>query len=122
MQVVIDMNLSPDWTQVFLDHGILAKHWREVGPPNATDSEIFGWAVQHDSIVFTHDLDFATILAASGKSRPSVIQLRHANVDPRRHGSRIVHLLHQFSAELAQGALLAIEPAQHRVRLLPLRD
>lgn len=122
MQVLIDMNLSPAWAGVFRDHEIAVKHWSEVGAPDASDREIFAWAANHGFIVFTHDLDFSAILAASGQTKPSVAQLRHPNIDPQRHGVRIVGLLRQFSAELERGALLAIEPNQQRVRLLPLRD
>jgi predicted nuclease of predicted toxin-antitoxin system len=34
--------------------------------------EIFQWAADHGCIVFTNDLDFTAILAASGAVAPSV--------------------------------------------------
>ncbi|MBI2518590.1 MAG: DUF5615 family PIN-like protein [Opitutae bacterium] len=122
MKIVIDMNLSPAWVSVFAQHGIPATHWSTVGSPTAPDSEIFAWARAHDHAIFTHDLDFAMILAVSRSSKPSVVQLRHPDVHPARHGERIVRVIAQFSSELGAGALISIEPDKERVRLLPLND
>ncbi len=66
MNFVIDMNLSPTWVDVFARHGWTAVHWTAVGDPRATDRTILAWAVAHDAVVFTHDLDFGAILAATG--------------------------------------------------------
>ena len=37
------------------------------------------WALRHDYIVFTHDLDFGTMLALSHATGPSVLQVRARN-------------------------------------------
>ncbi len=73
LSIVVDMNLSPRWVRVFEKHGIKAIHWSSVGNPNAKDEEIAEWARMHDYIVFTHDLDFGTMLALTRTSRPSII-------------------------------------------------
>ena len=44
MNVVIDINLSPDWEKVFREAGHGAVHWSRVGAPTATDEEILAWA------------------------------------------------------------------------------
>jgi predicted nuclease of predicted toxin-antitoxin system len=62
MRFAIDMNLSPAWVGIFADIGIEATHWSMIGPANAPDTEIMAWASRHGGAVFTHDLDFATIL------------------------------------------------------------
>lgn len=64
MKLVVDMNLSPAWVALLESAGHSAVHWSSVGPPNAPDMEIMGWAADHGAIVLTHDLDFSTILAA----------------------------------------------------------
>ena len=33
MKVPIDMNLPPEWVDVFEEHGWSAVHWREIGDP-----------------------------------------------------------------------------------------
>lgn len=44
MKILIDVNLSPLWCQVFSKQGFLAVHWSEVGNPTAPDTEIMQWA------------------------------------------------------------------------------
>ena len=73
MKILIDMNLSPDWVGVFVKHEITAIHWSSVGDPRAEDSELMDWARANNHILFTHDLDFGTMLALTGAESPSVI-------------------------------------------------
>jgi predicted nuclease of predicted toxin-antitoxin system len=76
MKIVIDMNLTPLWVDVLTKHGWQAVHWSSIGAPRAKDSEIMNWALTNGHIVFTHDLDFGAILAATQANAPSVIQVR----------------------------------------------
>ena len=62
-KLLVDMNLSPEWVPMLQRHGWEAVHWSDVGNPRAGDREIMDWAVAHECIVFTHDLDFGTMLA-----------------------------------------------------------
>ena len=64
-KLLIDMNLSPEWVQTLLAQGWEAAHWSTVGDPRATDREIMDWAAANQYVVFTHDLDFGTMLALS---------------------------------------------------------
>ncbi|WP_335174495.1 DUF5615 family PIN-like protein [Nostoc sp.] len=68
------MNLSPDWVAVFKRYNITAVHWSTVGDRREKDSIIMEWARTNGYIVFTHDLDFGSLLAATGVDTPSVIQ------------------------------------------------
>ncbi|MEZ6079507.1 MAG: DUF5615 family PIN-like protein [Pirellulaceae bacterium] len=43
---------------------------------NAADNVLMQWAVDHDSIVLTHDLDFGAMLVATQDAKPSVVQVR----------------------------------------------
>lgn len=40
IQILIDMNLSPDWVAELGKHGWAATHWTAVGDPRAKDREI----------------------------------------------------------------------------------
>lgn len=62
MRLVIDMNLSPAWVGIFVNVGIEAIHWSVIGPANAPDTDIMAWASRNECVVFTHDLDFGTII------------------------------------------------------------
>lgn len=121
MKIIIDMNLSPDWVLLLTKAGYQALHWIQVGNPKAKDSEIMSWAVNHDYIVFTHDLDFGTLLAVTQANRPSVIQVRTQNVFPDEIGQLILNALKQFESELKTGALVTINQSKTRANILPLR-
>lgn len=120
MKILVDMNLSPRWAAEFRSRGIEAVHWSQIGAANATDEEVLTWCAVHAHLLFTHDLDFGDILAASGKDKPSVMQLRTEEVVPEAMLQRVTSALEQLQAELSQGALVTIEPGRHRIRLLPL--
>lgn len=120
MNIVVDMNLSPDWIAKLLNEGHNARHWSEIGAMNAPDKEIMQWAQDNEYIVLTHDLDFSALLAASNASGPSVIQVRSQNTMPLAMGSIVLAALRQFESILAQGALIVVNPSRSRARILPL--
>ncbi len=120
MKLLVDMNLSPRWVEVLSQAGIEALHWSEVGATDAQDVDIMHYAHENGLCVFTHDLDFSAILAASGAIRPSVIQVRSDDVAPEALCKMLLAAINQHGQALEQGALLTIEPARARVRILPL--
>lgn len=120
MKLLIDMNLSPDWCAVFRQEGWEAVHWSEVGDPRAKDETIMAWARDHGYLLFTHDLDFGALLAATRALGPSVIQVRTQDVLPSRLGELVVKVLEDQRQALAAGAIVTVEEARGRVRLLPL--
>lgn len=120
IRILIDMNLTPDWVEVLSKRGWASTHWSSVGDPKAKDHEIMEWARIHKHVVFTHDLDFATMLALTRASGPSVIQVRGRNVLPDHMAPIISAALRQHETELAAGALVVVDEAKSRVRVLPL--
>jgi len=120
MKLLVDMNLSPRWVDLFAGVGIEAVHWSMVGAKNAPDSEIMVYASANDYVVLTHDLDFSAILAASHGEKPSVVQIRAEDISPDAIGRQVVIALRQMSLELDEGALLTIDPNRTRLRVLPL--
>lgn len=78
------------------------------------------WARHHGAVVFTHDLDFGTMLALSGADGPSVLQVRCMNVLPEVIGELVIRLLDHYREELLQGALVVADERRQRVRILPL--
>ena len=116
------MNLSPVWEPFFQINGIDAVHWIKIGHPEATDQEIFGFARDHGYVIFTNDLDFGAILAATSAPRPSVIQTRVQNLVPEHIGDTILRCLAQFKNELECGCILTLDSSKAKVRLLPLNN
>lgn len=121
MKLLVDMNLSPDWVAVLGQAGWKAVHWSSVGDLRAADTEIMAWAKQNGSVVFTHDLDFGTILALTQAEGPSVIQVRTQDVTPSAIGKLVINALRQFQLQLEQGALIVLDEATVRARVLPLK-
>ncbi len=76
IRIVIDMNLSPDWVDKLARHGWSAVHWSTIGDPRALDQDIMNWDRSNKHVVFTHDLDFGTMLALTHAAGPSVLQVR----------------------------------------------
>lgn len=119
MNLVVDMNLSPRWVSALEQAGVSAMHWSNLGAMNAPDTEIMVYALEHDCIVLTHDLDFGAILAATHGHKPSVVQIRAEDVSPDVISNQVVAALRQMAAELEQGALLTVDVNRTRLRLLP---
>jgi len=120
MKLLIDMGLSPEWRETFEVNGLESRHWSEIGNPKAKDREILDWALEHGFVVFTHDLDFGHLLALTHAAGPSVIQVRSEDVLPASIGPVVLRALHQHHDLLDSGALVVIEPANFRVRILPI--
>ncbi len=119
MRILVDMNLSPRWVQLLATAGHDAAHWATVGPPNAPDSEIMAFAKANGSIVLTHDLDFSAMLAKTGATGPSVLQVRSDELDPDRIGAVVLAAVAEISRRPSERLLVTVEPKRTRMRLLP---
>ena len=120
LKLLIDMNLSPEWVQALRKHGWQAVHWSAVGDPRASDKDIMDWAAIHQYVVFTHDLDFGTMLALSHEAGPSVIQIRAEDTLPDYLERSVIAALNQHEADLSVGALVVVDESRSRVRVLPI--
>jgi predicted nuclease of predicted toxin-antitoxin system len=78
------------------------------------------YAKAHGYIVLTHDLDFSSILAATGGEKPSVIQIRGGDVSPETLGEQVRSAILQMRNVLEEGALVTIDTRRTRLRVLPL--
>ncbi|KAA3643923.1 MAG: hypothetical protein DWQ07_17555 [Chloroflexi bacterium] len=120
MKILLDMNLSPAWIDFLDGHGLEAVHWRDIGDPEAEDRLLLSWARDHQYVVFTHDLDFGAILAATGANAPSVIQVRAQNVTPGHLGDLLIQAISEYELLINEGALIVLDEKRVRVRILPL--
>jgi predicted nuclease of predicted toxin-antitoxin system len=122
MRLVVDMNLSPRWVDCLREAGLDAEHWSTIGETTATDAVIMQTAQDRGAVVLTNDLDFGAMLASSGAEGPSVIQIRAADLRPQALAPILVETIEQLSSELTSGALVTLESARQRVRVLPLKS
>jgi predicted nuclease of predicted toxin-antitoxin system len=120
MKLLIDMNLSPRWVDFFAVAHVEAIHWSVTGDADAADSEIMAYAAKGGFVVFTHDLDFGAILAATHAGKPSVVQIRGGDVIPDTAAAPVISALQKLSSDIEKGALVTIDSRKTRLRLLPL--
>jgi len=78
------------------------------------------WSLAHGYAVFTHDLDFGSMLALSGADGPSVLQVRCLNVMPEAIGALVLSVPRTYETEIERGALVMADERRQRVRILPL--
>lgn len=120
MKILIDMNLSPDWVAVLETQKIEGVHWSSIGAPTAPDDEMMQYARENGYAIFTHDLDFGSMLALTQAESPSVVQVRTQDVFPQNIAKIVVAILQKYRVELEHGALIVFDEAKERVRVLPL--
>ncbi|MBI1346496.1 hypothetical protein GC163_09420 [bacterium] len=120
MALLVDMNLSPDWVPFLRAAGYQAVHWSSVGDPKAKDHELMAWAIANRHMVFTHDLDFGTVLALTHGTGPSVLQVRTQDLLPKHLGPIVLSVLSRYDHELSAGALIVVDEQRSRVRILPI--
>jgi len=104
-RLLVDMNLSTEWIPLLRASGHWAVHWSEVGDPRAPDTALMQWAIANGCAIFTHDLDFGTMLALSGANGPSVLQVRGLNVLTGAIGPLELSVLRMNFVEIEQWAL-----------------
>nr|WP_291037557.1 DUF5615 family PIN-like protein [Herbiconiux sp.] len=59
-----------------------AEHVTDIGPANASDRELWHYALEHSAVLVTKDEDFPSMLALGGES-PAIVWIRVGNT--RRH-------------------------------------
>ncbi len=92
MNLVLDMNLSPLWVDFFDGTFVNAVHWSSIGAVDIEDEKIFEWAKVNHHLVFTNDLDFGAILAATNANALSVLQVRTQDLLPETIGEKFSKL------------------------------
>ena len=121
MKLLVDMNLSPSWIDRLRRHGFEAAHWSTIGAATAPDAEILTWAKEYQFVVITNDLDFSAILAASAGASPSVVQIRTQDLLSDAAVAIVAKAIEAHREDIERGALLSIDEAGSRVRMLPLK-
>ena len=120
IKILVDVGLSPEWVDVFSRSGWPAVHWSTIGDPRAADRVVMAWARDNGLVVFTHDLDFGTVLALTQATGPSVIQVRAHDVLPAHLGQVVITALLTHEPQLRDGAIVTVDESRSKVRVLPI--
>ena len=73
-------------------------------------------------IILTHHLGFGAMLTTTKASGPSIVPVRPPDVRPQTLAPLLIPIMRQYERGLNAGALLIMDEAILRVRLLPLAD
>ncbi len=120
MELLADVNLSARVVARLRAAGIHIVRVPEIMDARSTDVEILAEAVRRGATVISHDQDFTTILAVSGATKPSLINVRVSHADSERLADQLKAVLASVSDALHAGAIVTIDDAQPRVHRLPV--
>jgi predicted nuclease of predicted toxin-antitoxin system len=121
VKLLLDANLSPALRAGLENAGYEALHVGEVDLLQASDKVILDFAATEQLVIVTADSDFASMLALSGASRPSIVHLRGvAELAPATHLRLLLDNLTTVTEELDQGAVVSLSPVRLAVRRLPI--
>ena len=122
MKLLVDMNLSPAWVESLQAQGYEAMHWTSMESPRSPDVELMRFALKRGWTVFTNDLEVDALLSHIRGDKPSVFQVRARDVSPGHLAPLVIRALRQFAKELEAGALVTVDEASQRARILPLTE
>ena len=117
-----NMNISPRTVEELRNLGWDIVRIPEVMDKKSKDTDILGYARNHNKVVITQDLDFSMILAIGGYSKPSLINLRLENASPDSVTSRIIDVVSVMERELKRGVVVTIDETSARYRDLPIQS
>jgi predicted nuclease of predicted toxin-antitoxin system len=120
MRFLADMGVDIRVVEWLRKQGHEAIHLRDEGLQRLPDPEIFAKAGAENRIILTFDLDFGEILALSAGATISVILFRLHNARTPHVIARLETVLNSDADALTRGAIIVVEDARHRVRILPL--
>lgn len=120
MKFLLDMGVSPQSAKFLRSLGHDAIHIIELQLSRAADSEIIKVARAETRIILTHDLDFGTLMAASGERLPSIIIFRLTDMRPSNVNQYLSALIEQQTDALLKGAILSVNERHVRIRRLPI--
>jgi predicted nuclease of predicted toxin-antitoxin system len=86
----------------------------------SSDLEILAAARASEAVLLTHDQDFSSILASSGATGPSLVNLRTVSLDPEFLAGCVARALHEAAVAIASGAVVTVEDGGIRIRRLPI--
>lgn len=120
MKFLLDMGISPYTTKFLRAQGHDAVRLPELRLSFAADQNIIEFARRSERVILTHDLDFGTLMVASGERLPSIVIFRLADMKPANVNQYLEVVIMKYAEELATGVILSISERRIRVRRLPM--
>lgn len=114
------MNMSPRWATFLSERRHNAQHWHDIGNEDDSDELIAAHCANVNAVVLSQDMDFSTLLAWTGASKPSVVQVRSKNLRPEEIGQFVANAISRSEKQLSKGAIVTVKPPRFRYAKLPL--
>ena len=73
------------------------------------------------AILLGRDQDFSALVAVSGATGPSLLNVRMSSVDPRVVADAVMTALREAADEIHAGAIVTLDDRGARVHRLPIR-
>ena len=121
MRFLVDQPVSPLLAQWLCSTGHDAFHVRERGLSPATDEELFSLAVAERRTIITADLDFARIIALSGRDGSGLILFRAGSVTDDRMLALLREALERVPPKELERSVVVVDGHALRVAPPPLR-
>jgi predicted nuclease of predicted toxin-antitoxin system len=122
LEFLANMNISPLTVEQLRARGWNITRVSEVMKKESSDIDILIYAQMQNKVVITQDLDFSTLLALRGYTKPSVINLRLENPRPDFVSARIIDVASMMQKELEEGVVITVDETSARYRNLPIRS
>lgn len=120
MKFLLDAHMPLTLAELLSQKGHSCRHIALIGQPGAKDAEIVIEATTHEEVILTHDLDFGTLLAFSGASKPSVLIFRVNPINATIFYQLIIDNWPILEFPLQEGAIIILEQENLRIRSLPI--
>lgn len=78
MRFLVDAQLPPALARVLVEHGHEAEHVTDIGPGNASDRDLWNYALENDAVLVTKDEDYRNMVLLDVRS-PAVVWVRVGN-------------------------------------------
>ena len=89
--------------------------------PRADDATIAAFVRREGGVLLTRDQDFSAIVATSGASGPSLVNLRHSRTDAAFLVRLLEGVLRSQEGTLKAGAIVTVDDGGVRIHALPVR-
>lgn len=120
MRFIVDVNLSPRFVDALRARGHDAVRVTEILDPRSLDATIVEEAARRDASIITRDQDLSSIVATTGRTKPSIVNLRTSSIDPEHLAHVVDTISIARSQDIEDGCVITIDDRRVRVRRLPV--
>ena len=120
VKYIADVNVSRQVVDLLRTAGFDIVRVSEIMDPRSPDEDILAQALLRGAVVISHDQDFTTLLATSGATQPSLVNVRVSRIDVPWLAATLAATMRAMQFELRKGAIVTLDDGGVRVHSLPV--